>query len=469
MQTQTTIVGIATPPGNGGVGIVRLSGSRAYEIARFVAPPRNDAFLLPRHATRVTVNVDGVTADAIAIYFNAPHSFTGEDVVELQCHGGYYLLQKIVAGAVKHGAVVATAGEFSMRAFLNGKLSLDMAESIVDIIHAESDLQLRCANKTFSGALRDILGGIEARLIDVTARIEATLDYPEHDIEHSTAADIAPVVGDIIARLRELVATAETGRVIANGINVAVVGRPNVGKSLLFNAILNHDRSIVTPIAGTTTDTITEAINYGGIRIVFHDTAGLRAGGGVIENMGIERTRKIMADCDVVMAIFDASVAPSRDDMELLGSISKPCVVVLNKTDLGVHRGWVDELRVTRYELQTIRVSALTRKNIEKIKETIFVRMISQPISTDKVIITNARHWGELNSALSALSRAYAGMGGGDNGVGGTKNGGLSPTVPLDCIATDVTSALAHIGNITGTNAGEEVLHAIFSRFCLGK
>ena len=428
-----TICGIATPTGNGGVGIVRISGPQALEIANkmFDKP-------LAHHKVVVgTIHGKDFTDNGLAIYFKAPHSFTGDDVVELQCHGGYFLLQKIVQAALSHGAEMATAGEFSKTAFLNGKLSLDQAEAIIDIIHAESDLQLGSAGKIYSGALRDRLDSLEKVMVDITAQIEATLDYPEHDIEHTTAQNILPQIRKLREQIGALISTAHQGRIISNGINVAVLGKPNVGKSSVFNALLNTDRSIVTATAGTTTDTISESIHYNGIKITFHDTAGIRESGRTVEKLGIERTKKMLNDCDIVLVILD-----DVGDAELLGIVGdKPHIIVYNKSDIKKYSG-------------VFSVSAKTGANIDEIKKRIYDIVVSSPIKTDAVIITNARHLNELVLSANALDSAIH---------------ALQTDIPLDCVASDVATALNHIGNITGTRASDAVLSQIFSRFCLGK
>ena len=426
---QKTIAGIATPPGNSGIGIVRLSGPKALEISRLR--------LKPRIAT--TVKVLGDTA--VAIYFKAPNSFTGEDIVELQCHGGHFLLQKVLATAVSHGAVLAEPGEFSRRAFLNGKISLDQAEAIIDIINAESELQLQCANKTFSGALRERLGQIESELIEISAKIEAALDYPDE----VGSPDIS--LESVKKEIDGLINTAATGRIISHGINVAVLGKPNAGKSSIFNALLNNQRSIVTEIAGTTTDTISESINYRGIKIIFHDTAGIRKGSNKIEILGIERTKKVIESCDIALVIFDITEKPDGELLRLIGN--KPHVAVYNKSDLEEFPSKIRGVAAKRLT-GCLKVSALKNQNINEIKEQIYKKALFTPPAADSIIITNARHLNELKQASAALSR-------------------IDDAAPLDCIASEITTALNHIGNITGTRASEAVLDEIFSRFCLGK
>lgn len=440
-----TIAAIATPPGNSGVGIVRISGSNALAIAQkmFSQP------LSPRQATLGHIftrsyvakqSQTNTTIDtAIAIYFKAPHSFTGEDTIEFQCHGGWLLLNKVLDTAIQNGAVVATRGEFSRRAFLNGKLSLDQAEAIIEIINAETDTHLQYASSVFGGALKIKLQSFEQSLIKVTAQIEATLDYPEHDIEHATAMEIREQIESLLLPIKELTATARTGRIIANGINVAVLGKPNVGKSSIFNALLDYDRSIVTEIPGTTTDTVTDGIIYNGIKIIFHDTAGIREGKNKIERLGIQKSQKALDACDIALVIFDTTDTDVPELLELVKH--KTHLVVYNKCDLVKLEG-------------VFCVSAKTGENIQQIKQKIFEVCLTTKPSSDQIIITNARHASELLHAEDSLKNALASI---DSGM------------PLDCVATDIGTAMNHIGNITGTHSSEAVLDAIFSRFCLGK
>jgi len=434
----STIVAIATPPGNSGVGIVRISGPNALNIAKKLFNQK----LSPRVATLGKILND----TAIGIYFKAPHSFTGEDIIEFQCHGGWLLLNKVVQAAVQNGATAATRGEFSRRAFLNGKLSLDQAESIIEIINAESDMHLKSASSVLSGALKDQLQSFEKSLIEVTAQIEATLDYPEHDIEHTTAGQIREQTQNLLAQITTLTDTAQAGRIIANGINVAVLGKPNVGKSSIFNALLNTDRSIVTEIPGTTTDTVTDAIIYNGIKIIFHDTAGIRESQNKIEHLGIQRSQKVLDDCDIALVIFDAT---DVDVPELLALVeNKQHIIVYNKCDL------LPRLCEEPATKQPLYVSAKTGHNINQIKQKIYDLCLTTPPASDQIIITNARHANELTYARESLENAIT---------------SINNQIPLDCVATDIVTALNHIGNITGTRASEAVLDEIFSRFCLGK
>jgi tRNA modification GTPase len=372
---------------------------------------------------------------ALAVYFQSPESFTGEEVVEFQCHGGWLLLNKVAEAAIKNGAAAAAKGEFSRRAFMNGKLSLDQAEAIIEIINAESETHLKYATSTFGGALKQKLSEFEKSLIEITAQIEAALDYPD-DVE---SPKIRAPLNKLIEQIKILTSTAATGRIVANGINVAVLGKPNVGKSSVFNALLQHDRSIVTEVPGTTTDTVTDSITYNGVKIIFHDTAGLRDGKNKIECLGIERSKKSIKECDIALVIFDATGPEVPELLDLVKN--KPHIVIYNKCDL-VRRSGV------------FCVSAKTGEGIENIKRRIYDLAISVPPASNQIVITNARHAAELSHTQHAIENALE---------------SLAAQMPLDCVAADIQTALHHIGNITGTHASEAVLDEIFSRFCLGK
>jgi tRNA modification GTPase len=454
-----TIAGIATAPGNAGVGIVRISGKDSLSITMKMFEPvvrsgnGDTSALTPRLATLGHVFGEGFRDEAVCIFFQSPNSFTGDDVVEIQAHGGYYLLQRILATAISHGCAAATAGEFSKTAFLNGRISLNQAEAIIDIINAENDIQLKCASSAYSGMLRERLMTAEQELLDVSAQIEASIDYPEEDIQHATISGVMPKIESVANTITELANSYNAGRIISNGIHVAVLGKPNVGKSSLFNALLQRDRSIITEIAGTTTDTVTDSVMLNGVKIVLTDTAGIRDANGMIEQLGIQRSKQAIAKSDICLCVFDLSSAPDDQDTEIL-KLSSDCtrIIVLNKNDL-VRDGsnlecWDKFLKQER----VIVTSASKGENISKIRQRIFDTVVTTPLDTSGAIITNARQANELSRANEILLELINNKG-----------------IQLDCLAADVLSALLHIGNITGTRTGEAVLDAVFSRFCLGK
>ena len=426
----TTITAIATPAGNAGIGIIRLSGPDSLKIASKVFSED----LRPRVATLGTVIVGDITDTVIAIYFAAPHSFTGEDIVEIQAHGGTMIVNRILTHLLDLGAMPAQPGEFSKRAFLNGKMTLSSAEAIIDLINADSDAELRAASSGHNGRLLEKLTSIESQLITLAAQIEVVLDHPELDLTADTSA-LQPIIAD----LSLLISTEQQGRLVSNGVQIAVLGKPNVGKSSLFNAILGRDRAIVTNIAGTTTDTISESIQYNGYKFTFNDTAGIHEGKSEIERLGIERSKKIIHDADICLVIFND--LPDNELLKLV--IGKPTIAVYNKCDLGHVAG-------------EFNVSAKTGEGIQALKQKIYDTVIVQTSThTKDLVITNIRHMQNLKSAHVALLDAQTGAG--------------AAPLHLDLIAIDVATARGHIGQISGTDVSESVIDEIFSRFCLGK
>lgn len=423
-----TIVGIATPVGFGGIGIVRLSGAQALSIANKMF----SAKLTPRKATLGTVQGTNFTDTALAIYFPAPHSFTGEDVVEIQSHGGWHLVNRIMQTAISHGATPAEPGEFTRTAVLNGKMTLSQAESTIDLINAESDVELQNASLLMSGALQQILGQLENELVAARAQIDAYLDYPE-DLD--SPAIPMDQIKHAIDTIKQLLATATNGQIIKNGINVCLVGCPNAGKSSLFNALVKNNRSIVTDIAGTTTDTITETITYQGLKINFIDTAGIRDdAASAIEQQGIARAKDTINHADLLLIVVDATTRQMVDFPK-----NKKHLIVYNKSDL-----------CPTTPADGIAVSAKTGKNVDLILDSI-IKLTTSTAATNGVLnLTNERQINELKQALPLLQA-------------------ITPEQALDQISANITLALSHIGKITGSNVDEKTLDEIFSKFCLGK
>ena len=423
-----TIVGIATPMGFGGVGIVRLSGAQALSIASkmFNRP------LKPRYATLGVVTGENFTDTVLAIYFPGPHSFTGEDVVEIQAHGGWHLVNRIMQTAIQHGATPAEPGEFTRIAVLNNKMTISQAESSLDLINAESDAELQNASRLMSGELEQMIAHIENNLIEARAQIDAYLDYPE-DLE---SPDLPmDKINTAKSTIEQILTTARHGQIIKNGINVCLIGCPNAGKSSLFNALIGDNRSIVTDIAGTTTDSISEKITYQGIKINLIDTAGIRdQASSLIEEQGIARAKSILQEADILLIIVDATTREVVDFPK-----HKKHIIIYNKSDL-----------CPDTPSDGIAVSAKTGKNIELILKTI-VAMTTQTAPTSSMAyMTNERQTNLLKQADELLIE-------------------INATAPLDQISANITLALNYIGKITGTNIDERTLDEIFSKFCLGK
>ena len=423
-----TIVGIGTPVGFGGIGIVRLSGAQALTIVSKMF----DKPLKPRYATLGTIHGDNFTDNAIVIYFPAPHSFTGEDVIEIQAHGGWHLVNRIMQTTIQYGAVPAEPGEFTRIAVMNNKMTLSQAESTLDLINAESDAELQNAARLVSGELQNLLSQVESDLVAARAQIDAYLDYPE-DLD-SPAVPMEPIKR-AQSTIASLLSTANHGQMIKNGINVCIIGCPNAGKSSLFNALVGDNRSIVTEIAGTTTDIISEKITYQGIKINLIDTAGIREEAATaIEAQGIARAKAVLQTADILLVVVDATTRIKLDFPQ-----DKPHIIVYNKSDL-----------CPDTPADGIAVSAKTGKNIDLILKTITGLATRTAPVGNMVNLTNERQANLLRQAQSQLNA-------------------INPHEALDKIAANITLALSYIGKITGTDVDERTLDEIFSKFCLGK
>ncbi len=423
-----TIVGIATPVGFGGVGIVRLSGVNALGIVSqmFNRP------LKPRYATLGTISGKNFTDTALVIYFPAPHSFTGEDVVEIQAHGGWHLVNRIMQTAIQCGATPAEPGEFTRLAVMNNKMTLTQAESTLDLINAESDAELQNASRLMSGELQTLLSGLETNLVEARAQIDAYLDYPE-DLDSPTIP--MKQINQAKNIIDDLLSTAKHGQIIKNGINVCIIGCPNAGKSSLFNALVGDNRSIVTDIAGTTTDVIAEKITYQGIKINLIDTAGIHDDvTSAIEEQGIARAKNMLQNADILLVVVDATTRVMVDFPH-----DKQHLIIYNKSDL-----------CPNTPPDGIAVSAKTGQNINLILAKI-VEMATRTAPVGNLVnLTNERQANLLREAQTLLAA-------------------INSNEPLDKISANITLALSYIGKITGTDVDERTLDEIFSKFCLGK
>ena len=331
---ENTIACISTPLGTGAISIIRISGPQCLNIAKkvFVCKHKD---IVPRYLYLGDFVYKNINDKCLMVHFKAPLSYTGEDMVEFQCHGGEFLAENILKSLLECGANLAENGEFSKRAFLNGKLTLDKAEGIIDVINATSEAELKAGYKILKGELKQTVNKIQGALTEFLARINVDLDYPEHDDEHTTALYVKNGLLNLKAEIESLLKTATTGKVVKNGINVAIIGKPNVGKSSILNALIGENRAIVTNIAGTTRDTIVETINFNGIKFNFIDTAGIRESDDIVEKIGIERSKQSIKEADVVLIVFDNSSDLTVEDKKLLElKKEKKRILILNKTDL---------------------------------------------------------------------------------------------------------------------------------------
>lgn len=432
------IAAIATPPGTGAIAVIRMSGTGAHEIAQRCC----GICLKPRRATLVRVrNAAGAVVDeALAVYFAAPASYTGEEVVEISCHGGMLVTQRVLACLLAAGARPAEPGEFSRRAFENGKMDLTQAEAVMDVISAGSDLALRAAQNQLAGAISTRVAAAADRLITVAAHLGAYIDFPEEEISPDTADEMAAAVAEVSAELRQLLSTADEGRFLREGVRTAIVGAPNVGKSSLLNMLLGYERAIVSNVAGTTRDTIEESVTVAGLRLRLIDTAGLHDSTDAIEQAGMERSRRAGAEADLVLEVADASQPPVRQ------SVAADSLLILNKADLPEHPGWAG--------IPVIRISCRTGAGRSELEAAVASRFLHSAGNTENFAAINTRHRYALQQAVDALDKVRSGL--------------LAGELP-ELTDVELRSALDALGGIIGRIDTEDILSRVFSTFCLGK
>ncbi|MBM4466734.1 MAG: tRNA uridine-5-carboxymethylaminomethyl(34) synthesis GTPase MnmE [Chloroflexi bacterium] len=455
-----TIAAISTPIGEGGIGIVRMSGPEALSILQKIfvkGKPTNIqspiSNLQPHHLHYGHV-VDPETSEVIdevlVCYMKAPRTYTRQDVAEINCHGGIAPLRRTLELCLRQGARLASPGEFTLRAFVNGRIDLAQAEAVLDIVRAKTEAGLRVAVDQLEGRLSDQVRALRGQLVDVLAYLEATIDFEEDDIPER---DIAPDLEEARRQLEQLLAHADRGMIYRQGIRTAIVGRPNVGKSSLLNALLRTSRAIVTPIPGTTRDTLEETLNLQGIPLVLVDTAGIVAETeNVIEQLSIERSRRALAQADLALLVVDRSESLTEADHQIAGlAAGKAAILVINKIDLPRAGGSLDIMP----EAPRVEISALTGDGLEELEETIVEVVFSgQVLASDEPLVSSSRHKDILRRALDCVASAQ---------------GAHTRGMPADFVAIDLTSAVNALGEITGETVTEDLLEVIFSEFCVGK
>lgn len=450
-----TIAAISTPLGEGAIGIVRLSGTDSFKIAQKIFKGK-DLTKVASHTLHYGHIVDPVTQqvmDEVMVgAMRSPKTFTREDVIEINTHGGIAVTNEILKLVIREGARLASPGEFTKRAFLNGRMDLTQAEAVMDIIRAKTDKAMNIAVQQLDGSLSHLINETRQEILNTLAQVEVNIDYPEYDdVEEATTAIIREKTMEFEQLLTNLLKTARRGKILREGIATAIIGRPNVGKSSLLNNLLREDKAIVTDIAGTTRDIIEEYVNINGIPLKLIDTAGIRDTTDVVEQIGVERSKKALKEADLVLLVLNASESLTDQDRKLL-DISKDSnrIILLNKTDLA------EKIEVEELPSDYIKISVLKNQNIDKIEEAINDLFFENAglVEYDATYLTNARHISLIEQAIESLQAV---------------NAGLELGMPVDLLQVDLTRTWEILGEITGDAAPDELITQLFSQFCLGK
>jgi tRNA modification GTPase len=457
MLADDTIAAIATPLGEGGLAVIRISGPQALAVADRCFQPRGPSSRKPSAAATHTIQFghvvrDGKIVDEVLVaVMRAPRTFTREDVVELTCHGGILPAKLVLDAALAGGARLAEPGEFTRRAFLNGRLDLAQAEAVVDLIHSRTELALSAAQEQLAGKLSQRINELRDEMLKTLAHVEAHIDFPDEDIAPDTLSQLLGRLERGEAFMDELLRTAREGQILRRGIRAAIIGRPNAGKSSLLNQLLGHDRAIVSPIPGTTRDTIEETANVRGLPVVFIDTAGLREARDEIEVEGIRRSHESLRNAEFILHVFDASERLTNEDEKYLAEFDgKKRIVVRNKIDLPRQLELPPASSTTAVD-----VCCLTGKGIEALKDAIKELVWSGEIKSEMLqVMVNSRHQDALNRAREATRRTIAALQAGE---------------PLDLAALELRIAVNAVGEIVGKTTTEDLLDLIFSQFCIGK
>jgi len=457
----STIVAISTAPAIGGIGIIRISGKKTFEIIDKIFVQKNPKKIeeIPGYSMKYGKIVNPETKQTIdevlVSYFKNPKSYTAEDMCEINSHGGIIVLREILNLCIKNGAELAEPGEFTKRAFLNGRIDLAQAEAIIDIINAKSSREAQESANQLEGFLSKKINEIREKIMDLMVNIEANIDYPEYDVEEVSNQDAIKGLTEIEKELLNLSKTFENGKILKEGIKIAIIGSPNAGKSSLLNAILKEERAIVTDIAGTTRDIIEEQVVIEGIPFKIIDTAGIREAENKIEQIGIEKSRKAAKESDVIIAVFDNSKYLNEEDKQILEILKeKKSIIVLNKIDLNSFELENSEF-IKETKRKIIKTSIKENKGIENIyKELVEMFNFNQINMDNELMITNIRHQDLINKAIKNTRMAL---------------NDLKTFMPIDIVSINIKQVLGHLGEITGNDVSEDIIKNIFAKFCLGK
>lgn len=453
-----TIAAIATAMTNSGIGIVRISGPEAFDIIQKIYTGKNEKIFskIESHTIHYGYITDGEETidEVLVMIMRGPKSFTGEDTVEINCHGGVYVVKRVLETVIKYGARPAEPGEFTKRAFLNGKMDLSQAEAVIDVIHSKNEYALKSSVTQLKGAVKKKIKEIREEILYHTAFIETALDDPEHISVDGYGEKLKGTVDKLLEELKELLKTSDNGRIMKEGIQTVIVGKPNAGKSSLLNVLVGEDRAIVTDIAGTTRDVLEESIQLNGISLNIMDTAGIRNTDDVVEKIGVDKAKSYANEADLIIYVVDASRELDENDFEIIKMIQdKKAVILLNKSDLTTVV--TKDIIQSYIEKPMIEISAKEEKGIKELEETVKSLFFHGEISfNDEVYITNIRHKTAIQNAYDSLKKVKE---------------SIENNMPEDFYSIDLLDAYESLGSITGETIGEDLVNEIFSKFCMGK
>lgn len=454
----STIAAISTAPGNAGIGIIRLSGEKCFEIIEKIFVPKKKSPVVGysmKYGKIINSQTKEVIDEVLVSYFVAPKSYTTENMCEINSHGGTIIEHKILEECLKNGAVLAEPGEFTKRAFLNGRIDLSQAEAVIDVINAKTDKEARVAERQLEGSLSRNIKKIQDEILDLMADIEASIDYPEYDIEETTNKKIENVMQDVKIKLEKLEESFRNGKIIKEGIRTAIVGKPNVGKSSLLNLMLGENRAIVSNVEGTTRDTIEEYINIKGVPLKIIDTAGIRKTNDEVEKIGVEKSLNISNTAELIIAVFDDSREFDEEDKKIVELIkNKQAIILINKTDMN-KKLIINNEEIKNLNKDIIEFSTIEEKGLDELYNTIENMFKLNQIDSDiSEIITNERQKQHILKAIEAEEKAME---------------SAKANMPSDITAIAIKQILEELAEITGQSASENIINEIFKKFCLGK
>lgn len=452
-----TIAAISTPRGEGGIGIVRISGNNALDILEKIFKPKSGKAIkgLRNYSINYGHIFDGKTLvdEVLVSIMKAPNTYTREDIVEINCHGGFVITEKVLEVVLKNGARIAEIGEFTRRAFLNGRIDLTQAEAVIDLIHGKTEKSVSLSLNQLRGDLKEQIEHLKKLVLDVAAHINVVLDYPEEGIDDPLPEHLVENLQEVLDTTDRLIRSYDKGKMIKEGIKTAIVGKPNVGKSSILNSVLKEERAIVTHVAGTTRDIIEEVVNLKGIPLVLVDTAGIRKTDDLVENIGVEKSKKLIESADLILFVVDGSRPLDEEDMKIHEAIKAEKVIgILNKIDIKENIDLSPLTKISKW----LEISAIKNQGIDEMEEEIYRHIIDENIedSSQKITITNVRHKSALEKTKQSIENIFE-----------TIESGL----PMDLMAVDIKGALDSLSEVTGEISSEDLLDHIFSNFCVGK